>query len=186
MPVAYHIYKNDGNGGPVDYGTPVASTPSTSLGVGPLPVSSDTTFGVRAYDTATGAEEMNTGAIVRIRLDAGGQPVAPPPDPVHALSLTPQAGGRLRVAWAYAPARGGPVATSFEVSASPGIATRTVAASADRLGYQVVLDGLTNSVSYTISVRPLAGSVVGPAVTTALDYHVGDLSHVENLSATPS
>lgn len=185
MPVSYHIYKNDGDGGPVDYATPVATTPSTSFAVGPLPVPSDTTFGVRAFDPATGAEEMNTDAVVRIRLDAGGQPVAPPPNPVHALCVFPQAGGELRVAWAYHPAQGVPAATSFEVSASPGIATRTVAASPGRLGYQAILDGLADPHSYAISVRPFAGPASGPAVTTTLDYSVSPLAHVEDLSAAP-
>ncbi len=183
MPVSYHIYKNDGNGGPVDYGTPVATTASTSLAVGPLPASGDTTFAVRAFDPATGSEELNTDALVRIRLDAGGQPLAPPPNPVHALCVFPQAGGRIRVAWAHQPARDVPPATSFEVSASPGGPTLTVAASPDRLGYQATLDGLTNSQTYTISVRPIAGSIAGPATSTTIAYSVSPLAHVENLSA---
>ncbi len=123
MAIQYRIYSNHGGGGPVDYTTPLATTPGLSYVAGPLAAASDTTFVVRAFDPSTGFEDANTGPGVRLRIGPDGSDLSGLPGPPRDLSLTPVAGGGCRVGWSYppAPAAGG-TPTGFSVYLTPGAA----------------------------------------------------------------
>src|SRR5882757_4436380 len=106
MTIIYRVYSNGGMSGPIDYLTPVATTGALTYVSGPMPVASDTTFVVRAFDTLTNLEEANTDVRVRIVIGADGQDISGLPRAPHALSISPAVGGGCRVSWAFAPASG--------------------------------------------------------------------------------
>jgi len=67
MATQYRIYKNDGAGGPIDYGTVVATvTSGTTYDTAPIATGSDVRFAVRAFDSLSTQEEKNVDAFVRI------------------------------------------------------------------------------------------------------------------------
>ena len=68
MGISYNVYANDGQGGYVNYDTPIATVNSPSYVVDSLGFPGDYTFAVRAFDTTSGIEEANTDARVRICL----------------------------------------------------------------------------------------------------------------------
>lgn len=99
MAIEYHIYANDGAGGPVDYTSPIGTTASRSFETAPLAASTDTTFAVRAFDSESGLEEENTDARVRIVLDTSGSDISMRPAPPIGLTAEATAGGVVRVRW---------------------------------------------------------------------------------------
>ncbi|WP_435021264.1 hypothetical protein TA3x_002282 [Tundrisphaera sp. TA3] len=164
MPIAYHIYRNDGRGGDVDYSTPIATTGGLTFECGPLAAPGDTTFAVRAFDTATGLEEANTDARVRIVLDASGHDVTNRPGRVVGLSARPIRGGSCRVAWGYIPPPGSSPPSAFAVTLTEGTVPDLsrvaviVPWGAGALGYECALSGLADNTPYVIAVR-----AVGPS-----------------------
>jgi hypothetical protein len=159
MAIAYHVYSNHGTGGPVDDSSPIVTTTDLTCVVGPLAPSSDTTFLVRAYDTSTGLEEANTEASVRVVLGPDGTDRSGVPDPPHAVSLVPTAGGGCAVRWAYNPSLASRRATGFLVYVTQGGAVdystpaATVAFTPGRAGYSVALPGPYTPSQYTAAVR---------------------------------
>ena len=160
MATEYRIYKNDGAGGPVDYSTVVTTTASLSYVAAALPLSSDTTFAVRTYDTTSTYDDMNTDAIVRIIVDASGNDVTARPAAPIGITARAIAAGAIRVEWGFPNNSANAAPTSFKVwitsggsvnyAASPNT---TVTYSATRGTYRVDVSGFTTGTTYTVGVR---------------------------------
>src|SRR4051794_29868671 len=101
MAIEYHIYRNDGAGGPVDYSTLVASVAGLSWSGSALATPSDTTFAIRAYDTATGQEDLNRMASARIALDGTGADVTARPRACIGPAARPSGAGSVLVEWVH-------------------------------------------------------------------------------------
>jgi hypothetical protein len=193
MAISYNIYANDGQGGLVNYETPIASTTELTWTVEPLAFPSDHLFGVRACDTTSGIEEANTEAQVRIVLDSSGNDVTSQPNAVVGLSATATSGGTCWVSWGYAATAQGGSPSGFTVKltevTSPllAIATSTVAYQAGVSGYGCTLTGLSSNTQYSIAVTAIGASnnLPGPSVAVGLDYRVAALSSVDCLVAIP-
>jgi hypothetical protein len=192
MSISYHVYANDGQGGLVNYASPIATTTATTFTISSLASPSDNTFAVRAFDTVSGIEEANTDASVRIILDASGNDVTARPNSVIGLAAYPTSGGTCWVSWGYDEAgQGGPplafLATLTPVAPTTGTAaSTTVSYVAGIPGYGCVLSGLVAGGSYQIAVQSQgSASVLGSGVATvALSYPAGGLSDVDALSAS--
>ena len=174
MTIAYRIYSNHGNGGPVDYSAPMASTASPTYATGPLGVSTDNTFVVRAYDTGTGLEQAGSEARVRVVVGADGTDVSNLPNAPHAIALSSTAGGGGRVNWAFAPAGdwGQPSGFHIYLILGQGAAVNDSSPSSrvtytpGRVGYSCLLPGPFALSSYTAAVRSFnAAGVEGNTVT---------------------
>lgn len=122
MSTHYHVYANDGAGGPVDYSTIVATVSGLTWSSSALGLGSNTIFAVRAFDTGTSAEEKNVDARVQILVSAGGVDQTNLPLPPTLVTTRPLAGGAVRVAWGYpiAAARTKRKPTGFHVYAWTG------------------------------------------------------------------
>lgn len=166
MGIAYHVYVNDGLGGLVNYGAPLATTISPGYVTGPLPMSSDTTFAVRAFDPATGLEEANTEARVRIILDGSGQDVSARPNPPTALMVRATALGSCLASWGYSPVGQAGAPTQFLVYLTQGSMASyvnpalIVPYSPNLNRFACTLTGLADGVVYTVAVR-----AAGPMTT---------------------
>lgn len=194
MGIVYNVYANDGRGGAINYATPIATTASLSFTPPALAAPSDTTFLVRAFDTAVGLEESNTDARVRIVLDAAGNDVTARPNAPFALAVRATAGGGGAASWSYnAAGQGGPPA-GFYIYLSPGAApsytapAATVPYVAGRACYSCGLSGLAEGSPSTVAVRAFnAAGVEGN--TTAVASIVGDAtppSNVDALTVSPT
>jgi hypothetical protein len=159
MPLVYRIYGNDGQGGEVNYSSPITTSSGLSFLSQSLNPSSDNWFAVRAYDPATDLEEANTEARVRIILGPSGIDMSNVPNPPQNLTTRLTAGGGCRVSWATRPSEPKKRPTGFYVYLSPGPVpiydppTATVAYVPGQLGYSCNLSGLSDSVTYTVSIR---------------------------------
>jgi hypothetical protein len=159
MAIVYNIYANDGGGGPVNYTTPIATTSSLSYVTGMLHAGSDTTFAVRAEDTASNLEEANTDTCVRVALDANGNDIGGRPNAPHALALSTAAGGGCLVSWAYFQAADSATPVGFQVflsedpSAVCGSLASTVPYVYGQVGYTCPLHGPYVLSTYSASVR---------------------------------
>ena len=158
MAIVYRIYSNGGTGGPIDYSTPLATTPDPTYTTAGLAPSRDYRFAVRAFDTATGIEEANTQATRRLVLDGLGRATGDAPKAIHALVARPLVGGNCRVSWAYRSAGQATPPISFEVYLTTGLHTdlgtpqTTVAYRPGALGYSCSLTGLSDGIVSTVSV----------------------------------
>ena len=190
MAIFYHVYANDGQGGEVDYATPVAATAALTFPVGSLVAPSDYTFAVRAFDATSGIEEANTDARVRVLIDPAGNEVTARPNAVNGLSARRTSGGTCWVSWGYDPTGQGGPPSQFAITLTPGPASP--AATVDYLpgvaGYGCTLSGLASPNSYTIAVQAIGASSLLASVTSsvAIDYLVNPLSNVDALVAVPS
>src|SRR5205823_5244328 len=113
---------------------------------------SDNRFAVRAFDTASGIEEANTDARVRVLIDPAGNDVTARPNPINGLSARRTAGGTCRLAWGYdSTGQGGPP-SRFDVTMNPG--PPGPVATVDYLvgvsGYECSVSGLIPDTSYAI------------------------------------
>ncbi len=193
MAISYHVYANDGQGGPVDYSKPVATTSGTSQAIGPLAAPSDNTFAVRAFDEASGIEEANTVARARVVIDAAGRDVSARPNAVIGLAAGPVAGGGCWVSWCYQAKGQGDVPARFLVEATPGPTPpaagppTTVDYLPGVVGYGCTLAGLADGVT-TITVRAVGatGQLAGAPATVAVHYRVAPLGDVDSLAAVAS
>jgi hypothetical protein len=172
MNISYNIYSNSGSGGPVDYSSPIARTSSLSSEQGSLAAPGDYTFAVRACDVATGLEEANTDARVRIMIDATGRDVSGIPGAPHALALSPSAGDGCRICWAYWPSPDLGTPDDFLVfvtpagSASSSTPAASVAYVPGQNGYSCDLPGPFPFGTYTASVRSCNASGLDLAAQT--------------------
>jgi hypothetical protein len=193
MTISYNIYANNGMGGDVNYLAPVATTPELTYAVGALAMPSDNTFAVRAFDTVSGIEEANTGARVRVILDASGNDITARPNAVVGLSARPTAGGTCWVSWGYdSSGQGGPPSL-FNVTLSTGSTASlanpivSIAYLPGVLGYGCSLSGLVGTTLYTIAVQSVGASseLLGPIATVPITYLATSLSDVDSLVVTP-
>lgn len=193
MPVAYHVYSNDGLGGPIDYSSPVATVAGLTWMSGPLAPSSDTKFGVRAFDVGSGLEELNLDCAAEVVIDATGLDVTDRPQPPTGLRVDPLPGGSLRVGWHYPIARGPKAPTGFHVYVGTGGTpdySSPAATVAYSLGFMnafaVTLTGLTGGTAYTVAVRAYnaSGDEPNATVVTATAKTSGP-APVDSLTATP-
>ena len=202
MAISYHVYANNGQGGPIDYATVVAlvpalsATPLGSFTTAPLAAPSDNSFAVRAFDDVSGVEEANTEAWVRIVIDAQGRDVSSQPNAVLGLVVRWTIGEVGLVSWGYTPTaqRGAP--TRFDVFAAPvssppaGTASpaQSVAYVAGLAGYGCRLEGLATTSDWTIGVRAVGSSdaVVSALTSVLLGKRSGVLAPVDGLVATAS
>lgn len=174
MSIAYRIYANDGAGGPVDYSTAVATTSGLTYATAALALGSDTTFAVRAYDTASLLEDQNVDARCRVLLDAAGVDITGRPRPISGLSAVARAGGTARVEWAW-PYAARPYPTGFKVWLTAGSTTNFAASPAATVAFTgpsgaATLAGLADGSAYVVSVRAYTaladdGNTLSAAVT---------------------
>ena len=191
MAIHYHVYTNDGAGGPVDYSAPIASTSALSFETGTLPAPSDYRFAVRAYDTESGYEEANTDAIARIVLDGLGRDVGSRPVAPHALTAKATVAGGFRAAWAHRTPAGRVEPTRFLVSIAPASAptmsTRigSVEFRKGQAGYSFQGSGLLDQTQYVLSVsaQGAADYLESDSVTTLFVADATAPEDVDNLIA---
>jgi hypothetical protein len=153
----YHIYANNSAGGPVDYQTVIATVNATSFATPALSPGSDTTFAIRAFDPASGLEEANVDARVRIILDALGNDITGRPAPVIGLTARAAAGGSIVVHWVRNPAAQAGRPTGYNLYAgSPTPNFSSPAATLADTGardYRAMISGLTDGLAYQVVVR---------------------------------
>jgi hypothetical protein len=189
MATKYHVYGNDGAGGPIDYTTPVATVAGLSWASPALALGSDTSYAVRAFDDVSGLEERNVDARVRVRLDAAGNDLgARPPAPLAVRAISTPDG--LLVTWAYSPSAS-PPPTGFKVWAQIGAINYGLSPSAtvavtdsSRSAYSVTIGSLAAG-TYTIAVR--AGNAAGDepnTMTASVTIAAAGPDPVDELAAT--
>jgi hypothetical protein len=186
----YRVYQNDSAGGPVDYGTVVATVAGLTWDSAPLPPTSDTTFAVRAFDPVAGLEEKNVDARVRIRLDAAGVDVSGMPNAPIGLGARATGGGGATATWLYNPGAQGGRPAGFRVYVgSPAVSyaspALSVPYSSGRPTFFGRLAGLAPG-DYQLAVRAYnaAGEEANTAVV-ALAIPAGGPLPVEDLAAAP-
>lgn len=189
MATQYRIYKNDGAGGPIDYGTVVATvTSGTTYDTAPIATGSDVRFAVRAFDSLSTQEEKNVDAFVRIVTNGSGVDVTNRPLAPTGLTAAPRAGGKVRVRWrARVLASDANRPTTFNVykgtggSANYASAAATVAATPGLFVYEADLTGLTNGVAYTVGVR--ASNATGEEPNTTTTVATADATAPDNVDS---
>lgn len=163
MATSYRIYSNDGAGGPIDYGTVLATVSGLTWSTSAL-AAGTWRFGVRAFDTVSGLEESNVDAVVEIVIETGtlADVSAVPRAPV-ALTAVATAGGTAHVAWTY-PLNRGVQPAGFHVylgSPTPDYGSPVATVDARPLGdprYSIDLAGLVDGTTYQIAVRAYAAT----------------------------
>jgi hypothetical protein len=157
MTIQYHIYSNDAAGGPVSYQAPIATVAGTSYSTPPLAPGSNTTFAVRAFNTASGLEEANVDARVQIVLDSQGNDISGRPAPVLGLSARAAAAGAFVVTWLKNPAVLAGKATGYHVYlGTPTTSYASPAATVSDTGarhYTTTIPGLADGQTYQVAVR---------------------------------
>lgn len=186
--IAYDVYRNGGDGGPIDYAAPVASGVA-ALSWSEAPGDGDWSYAVRARDTASGLAELNADATARVVI-AGGLDVTGRPDPPTLPAAVPLSGGRLRVRWAWRRAKGG-TPTAFKVWLSPGTSVNYAASPAATAAYvagtavfEAILSGLAAG-PHAVAIRATnaVGDEPGTAAAATLTYPAAPAA-VPSLAAT--
>lgn len=159
MAISYRVYKNATDGGGADLSSPYATTSALTLDTSALAYPFAHEFLVRAYDAATGLEDLNADATARLVLDGSGADVTGRPGPPSGLSASATANGGIRVEWAYLPTPGAGTPTSFALWCQIGAINHALTPSATaayepgRVAYSADLPGLSDGVTYTLAVR---------------------------------
>lgn len=158
MSIVYHVYANNGAGGPVDYTTILATVSGLTYTTTALSFPGDYTFAVRAYDNVALIEETNVDARVRLVLDSSGNNVTGRPNAPTGLTALATAGGGASLAWQYNPGAQGGAPTGFHVYAgsptpSYGSPVATVPYATGRAVFTAQLSGLTGGTTYQVVVR---------------------------------
>lgn len=159
MATNYRIFWNGGSGGPVDFASAIGTTALLSFSPPALATPSDNRFSVRAFDTVSGLEELNTD-YVRIVIDAAGNDITALPNAPSHLAARAAAGGGARASWSYNPGSQGGAPTGFRAWITAGgvvdytaAPAATVAYVRGRLVYTAGLAGLADGVAYAVGVR---------------------------------
>ncbi len=189
MAIQYRIYANNLTGGPVDYTAPAATVSGLTWDTPFLPANADATFLVRSFDTVSGLEDQNADARVRVRLDGEGSDLTVLPNAPQGVTVEARAGGLARVAWVYNSGGQGSAPGGFRVyigAGSPNFSTPAAVVGyrpGDLFGgYSATLSGLSEGVTYAVSVRSyntqgeeanttsieVVGSAAGPASVVSL------------------
>jgi hypothetical protein len=157
----YHVYENSGDGGPINYASPVATIVGLSNTEWESPRLSPGTwsFAVRAYNPY--GEEQNVDVAVTIILDAYGRDVSNIPAPPITLAAVAIGAGKVRVEWAYPPTPRPQYPTGFHVYKGTGgvvnyaspAATVTASWTGLLAKSSATIPGLSDGVPYTFGVR---------------------------------
>ena len=197
MSIQYHVYANNGAGGPVDFSTIVVTVSSLTWTTGTLALGSDTTLAVRAFDTVSGHEEQGITSTVRIHLDGAGNDLgALPLAPVH-LAVRQAAAGVV-LTWVYLGVPGSPVPTGFKVWFTAGGTVNylaspaaTVPGSGPGAGptqvYSTTLtETMTDGNTYSVGVRAYNTAGTEPNTTAVAGFTavVTPPAAVDGLTAT--
>jgi len=192
LAIQYRVYKNLLSGGPIDLTTPLATMAGLTYETAALARPFDHWFLVRAFDTVTGFEDLNTDARARLVLDAAGANITNRPSPPSSLSARPVAAGGLDVTWAYLPTAGGGTPTGFKVWAQVGAInyalTPTLASyDPDAVMHLATVPSLTHGATYTVAVRAYNATADdgNTLTTTAIPDAVGPLA-VDDLDGQPT
>lgn len=145
-PTHYHVYANSGDGGPIDYSTPVATVDGLEWTTPPLSAG-EWLFGVRAFGSVSLLEEENADAAVTIIVDSTGADITHRPAPPFGLRLRDEAGGRVIAEWTHPGGTRENAPTGFRVYAgwpSPdyNAPVLTTTAKAFHGSFSAVLEGL--------------------------------------------
>lgn len=177
MSTQYHVYANDGLGGPVDYSTPIATTASlTWTTPSALAANSRWRFAVRAFDTVSGLEENNVDCSVAVRTDGTGADVTNLPAPPSMIAARATKDGGILVQFQADMRRREPnAATSFKIYMGTGgtpnyavvVATIPAGGGVYRYSHQIPGTGLTDGTIYTVGVRSANLTGVESNVMTA-------------------
>lgn len=157
--VNYHVYSNTGIGDPINYSTPIDTTATLTFTTAPLSFPGTWSFGVRAFYTGNGLEEMNTDAAVTIVLDARGRDITNTPPSPLGLRAFAIAGGMIRVEFTEPPTSAAKQPVGFHVywgspTVNYGTIGATVLFNTGLAGSFVANIGpLTNGTTYQIGVR---------------------------------
>ena len=156
-PTQYHVYANAGDGGPIDYSTPVAAVDGLDWTTPPLAFPGSHRFGVRAFGSISGLEEENVDAEVLIVLDDAGRDVTNRPAPPFGLRLHAETGGRIVAEWGHPGGTRENAPTGFRVyvgSPAPDYdePALTVSAKALHGAFSATLDGLDDG-EWAVAVR---------------------------------
>lgn len=149
-PTHYHIYANDGAGGPIDYTTPVATVSGLTWTTAPLTAPGSYRFGVRAFGSISLLEEINVDAAVLIELDAAGTDITNRPAAPFGLLAHCEAGGVVVAEWSHPGGTRANAPTGFHVytgdpTPNYSASVATVAASSSIAGiYRAKLTGLSD------------------------------------------
>lgn len=161
----YRVYGNGGLGGPVDYDHPLAAVPALTWPSPPLSPGSDWTFAVRAFDPATGLEDLNTDARVRVVVGLDGSDRSNVPGSPSGLTARATAGGTAAVAWSALNASGPSAPQGFRVWLAAGSTVDfaappalDVAATPAKVSYRVTLSGLADGQAYAVACRAYLGA----------------------------
>jgi len=159
MSTEYNIYSNAGDGGPIDYSTPVDTVSALTWDTSAL-TAGTWRFGVRAFDTVSGLEESNVDAVVTIVVNGDLEDVSAVPRAPAGLSVVPGPGGTARVAWIWPRDRNGVRAASFNlyVGTTLDYATPEATIAANRADgrYETTVSGLSDGITYAIGVRAVS------------------------------
>jgi|GEM_PF-2831436 len=100
-PTHYHVYANEGDGGPIDYSTPVATIDGLEWTPPPLTFPGAHRFGVRAFGSLSGLEERNVDAAVFIILEDAGKDITNRPAAPFGLRVRCESGGVVVTEWSH-------------------------------------------------------------------------------------
>ena len=148
-PTHYHVYANAGDGGPIDYSTPVATVDGLEWATPVLDAPGQHRFGVRAFGSISGLEEENVDAAVLIVLNDDGDDVTNRPAPPFGLRLRSESGGVVVAEWSHPGGVGANRPTGFHVytgDPEPSYAAPALTVSAKAVfgAFSARLTGLTD------------------------------------------
>lgn len=168
-PTHYHVYANQGDGGPIDYSTPVATTDGLEWTTQPL-AAGEWRFGVRAFGSVSGLEEENVDAAVLIIVDPSGADITNRPAPPFGLRLRNETGGRVIAEWTHPGGVGAERPTGFNIytgwpTPDYNAPAMTTTSRAFHGSFSAVLEGLSDG-NLAVAVRAFNGT----AEETNLDF----------------
>lgn len=171
----YHVYMNDGLGGPVDYGTVIATVTAPTWTSSALAFPGTYIFAVRAFDSVTGYEELNTDARVALILDASGVDITAMPNAPTNVAAIPTAGGGVAIHWSYSPLGQGGAPTQFEVWVQAAPAVDYTMPPSLTVPYSgpvgsASLAGLSDGVTYAVAVRASNATATEPNTTATAGF----------------
>ena len=173
----YRVYANDGQGGVINYTSPIAEVAGLSWTTDELHPGSYR-FGVRAYDPASGLEEENLDASIALILDSEGRDATNVPAPPVGLRAIDRGAGRVRFEWT---ATGSPAirrASRFHLYLAPGSITDF------SMPYAVVPTATERGETYAAEVDSLADGVHYEAIVRAYN-EFGEENNLRAIHITP-
>jgi hypothetical protein len=188
--VSYNIYANTGVGDAINYNTPIGTTGLLTWTSSALAHPGTWRFGVRAFNS--NGEEQNLDCALTIILDGSGVDITNRPKAPTALRATAQAGGTVRVEWAYNTINPSPIPTGFHVYIGTGgtpnygsVAATVLYGAAIAGTFVSNITGLVDGTVYTVGVRAYNSTAEEPnAVTVNCTADATGPTAVVSLTAT--